>query len=117
MAELADTKSMKAIYHQIDPQTVRNALSLFLAGAAGLSPKEIPKRLCERDFVDSLIHHKVDITGEFGLAKLAAMNKSLLLHLFIEEMGLGREDATINACQVLALAGEQLTRFVRTPES
>lgn len=110
-------RTMKAIYHQIDQDTVKHAVALFLAGAGGLTIKEVPKRFTNRDFLDSMINQKVDVTGEFGVAKLAAMVKTMLIHLFAEEMGCNREDAVTNAALVLTASVEQLTRFLRTPES
>ena len=109
-----EDKKVKHIYHQIDSKTVAYALSFFMAGAAGISPKDIPKNAIAAEFMDSLINNRVDVKGEFGIAKLAAMLKTMLMKLFIDEMGLSREDALTTVIQIMTVAIEQLTRFVNS---
>jgi len=107
-----DDKKLKHIYHQIDSKTVSYALSFFMAGAAGIAARDIPKNVIAAEFMDSLINNKVDVKGEFGIAKLAAMLKTMLMKLFVDEMGLSREDALVIVIQIMTVAIEQLTRFV-----
>ena len=40
--------------------------------------KDVPKNVIAQEFLDSLINNKVDVKGEFGIAKLAAMLKTML---------------------------------------
>jgi len=112
-----EDKQVKHIYHQIDAKTVAYALSFFLAGAAGISLKDVPKNVIAQEFLDSLINNKVDVKGEFGIAKLAAMLKTMLMKLFVDEMGLNGDDALQIVIQIMTVAIEQLTRFVNAGKS